>query len=556
MKYVFEKFGGPVHQNCNKIILGSPLHFFLFRMRSMATLPSVLIFMMMALSFSAVSQIKSSDVRRMLESNQYEMVLDHLKKGTYTSADSGYFLYAKGLSLLQTGKEVEALSVLKRAVAYYSHPTAKNDVGLDVWFSYAQAQHANYLFEEAKNTYNELKTKLDPRSQKQLDAINRELAFCEAAIRLSQSPVDFKITNLGKAFNTVNDEHSPVVTLDENQIIFTSNRLSKKNTPIENLYSSIWREGKWLPARKLTGQLSQYANNASVSVSHDGNMLILYGYNGKSGNLYYSVNHRGNWSAPVKFPAPVNSGYSETHASLSVDGRTIYFSSDRPGGFGGKDIYFSRILPNGHWGPAQNMGPLINTAFDEESPFIMPDGKTLYFASEGHENMGGYDIFKTIADATGQWAAPENIGFPINTPGDDLFYCPTADGLRVYYASTREGTTGNTDLFLIEYPSDSDKRMAVVSGFLFEKVNVPAGDAEIMVETLDDMELTGFYKPNPQNGKYVLVLQAGVKYQIVITKEGFESTTIQYQVPYKGEFGSRSQVNYIDPIILNPIKTE
>ena len=341
------------------------------------------------------------------------------------------------------------------------------------------------------------------------------------------------------------------MTIHEDQIIFTSNRSNAKNQEtIESLYVSHWREGKWLPARKLSGNIAKYYNNASVSINNDGTQLILYAYDGKSGNLYYSTNNKGNWSAPVKFPSPINSNHNETHGSLTSDGQTMFFSSDRPGGYGGKDIYASQILPSGEWGPAQNLGPQINTSLDEESPFIMPDGRSLYFASEGHENMGGFDIFKSRLDTASQWTNAQNIGFPINTPGDDLFYCPTPDGLRVYYASTREGTMGNTDLFLIEYPSADERRMAVVSGFIYNHDNTPAANAEVIVESVEDTDFTGFYKPNPLTGKYVLLLQTGTTYRITISKSGEQAKTITYHVPLKGEYAARGLVHYIDPVIL------
>lgn len=495
-------------------------------------------------------QVKRGVIEKYLNAEAYQKALDEIGRSRCTKADSGFCEYTKGLCKLQLGyPPQEALTHLKRATNYYPLGKKLEDESGTVWFFYAQALHATHNFEEAATVYHDLKNKLSPKNTQQLEAINRELAYCETAHRLAQNPVEFKISNLGKALNTKYDEHSPVVTMNEDQIIFTSNRGNgKPNDAIENLYTSQWREGKWLPARRLGGQIAKFYNNASVSLNNDGTQLILYAYDGKSGNLYYSINTKGSWGAPIKFPSPINSMHNETHASLTMDGQTIYFSSDRPGGYGGKDIYTARILPSGEWGPAQNLGPIINTDLDEESPFIMPDGKTLYLASEGHENMGGFDIFKTQLDSDAQWSIPQNIGFPINTPGDDLFYCPTADGLRVYYASTREGSMGNTDLFLIEYPSDDEKRMAVVSGFVFNKDNTPAADADITVESVEDADFTGFYKPNPATGKYVLLLQTGKTYQITLSKPGMTAQTISYRVPVKGEYAARGLVHYIKPV--------
>lgn len=500
-----------------------------------------------------LAQVKRAVIQKHLNAEDYQLALDEISRQKIVKADSGFYEYTKGLCKIQLGlSPAEALTHMKKAIGYYPLSTSLDEESGNVWFFYGQALHTNHRFDEAILVYNDLKNRINAKHTQQLEAINRELAYCNTAQRLSQHPVEFKITNLGKALNTTYDEHSPVVTLHEDQIIFTSNRsTSKSEETIENLYVSHWREGKWLPARKLGGSIAKYYNNASVSINNDGTQLILYAFDGKSGNLYYSINHKGSWGAPVAFPSPINSNHNETHGSLTPDGQTIYFTSDRPGGYGGKDIYYAQILPSGEWSPAQNMGPFINTNLDEESPFIMPDGKSIYFASEGHENMGGFDIFTSSIDSAGQWTDAKNIGFPINTPGDDLFYCPTADGLRVYYASTREGTMGNTDLFMIEYPSADERRMAVVSGFIYNKENMPAATATIAVESVSDADFIGIYKPNPTTGKYVLLLQTGTTYQITISMPGSETKTFTYKVPLKGEYAARGLIHYIEPVVLN-----
>jgi Tol biopolymer transport system component len=513
---------------------------------------SILLVLFLSSCMAVLGQMKKGAIQKLIDSEEYSKALEALPGSGLELSDSCFYNYATGLCHLQLGvSPALAVDHLKRAAQCYPLASELDKVSADRWFFYGQALHANYQFEEAIEVFNSLKNRLGAKQIIQMGAIDRELEYCSTAIRLAANPVKFTITNLGKAFNTEFEEHSPVVDLSEDQIIFTSNRKVGKNKDgEEELYSSIWREGRWLPARRISGQLAQYGNNASVSISSDGKMLILYSHDGKSGNLYYSINNKGRWNTPVKFPSPINSSHNETHASITPDGQTIFFTSDRPGGFGGKDIYLSRRLPQGDWGPALNLGPVVNTPMDEESPFIMADGKTLYFASEGHENMGGFDVFKTMRDGLDGWKVPQNVGYPINTPGDDLFYCPTADGLRVYYASTREGTTGNADLFLIEFPSDDENRQAVVSGFVYKDGEKPASDATIVVEQASDSDIVGYYKPNKENGKYLLVLNTGINYSITISEPGYEDVTIDYSVPLKGEFAARGLVHYINPVVL------
>ncbi len=501
---------------------------------------------------AAKAQVKKSAIERYLYVEDYQKALNALENSDLLETDSCFYYYAAGLCYLQMGHSpASAVNYLNRAKNCHPIGTTIDNKTVETWFFLGQAFHANYQFNEALEIYKTLKNRLTSKQTVQLEAIDREISYCETAIKLAKNPVEFKITNLGKLLNTTFDEHSPVTDLAENQIIFTSNR-KNNNAPegTESLYSAIWREGKWMLARKISGQLEQYDNNASVSMSSDGQTLILYSYNGKSGTLYYSENKRGRWGAPIKFPSPINSNHNETHASLATDGQTIFFTSDRPGGFGGKDIYMSHKLPSGEWGPAQNLGAEINTQYDEESPFIMADGKTLYFSSEGHENMGGFDIFKSTLTKDNKWNTPKNIGYPINTPGDDLFYNPTADELRVYYASTREGTMGNTDIFMIEYPSDDERRLAVVAGHIYHDKEVPAADALVMVESEDDPDFTGYYKPNPNTGKYVMVLQTGKTYKISISEDGYENIEIDYTPPPRGEYATRGLVHYIKAVTL------
>lgn len=512
---------------------------------------AIIFFFMTAMP--SASQSKKGPLLKLLQAEQYHKVLDELSQISDTAGYGGFYAYIKGVALFQLGQsQSDALEALRWAAKTYPLAARPDDWSLRLWFDYAQALHGVGEFTQALELFRRLEQVSDPGQKSIREALEREVNYCENAIRLSQKPVSYTIHSLGKSFNTPYQEHSPVVSLDENQIIFTSNRPSQGSASgEESLFYSIWREGKWLPARKLGGELSHFYNNASVSLSADGKTLILYHFNGKSGDLYYSTHNKNQWSAPEKYPSPINSAANETHASLSADGRTIYFVSDRLGGLGGKDIYLSRILPDGSWGPALNLGSVVNTALDEESPFVMPDGEMLYFASEGHESMGGFDVFRTRKAGNDQWIRPENIGYPVNTPRDDLFYCPTPDGLRVYCASDRDGTKGQSDLYLIEYPSDSDIRSVVVAGFVYESDQNPAAQVDLVVEPLGGGEVLGVFKPNPATGKYVLILQSGKSYQIRIEEEGYQLHSFPCKVPARTEFAGKQNVHYLNPVTLN-----
>ncbi len=456
-------------------------------------------------------------------------------------------------------KEDDAIFHLEKAVKSYPLKKKHNTNAIEARFYLGQALHLTYQFDSAIATFRHLKVdvaKLKTKDKDLVKKIDREIRYSENAIKLKAHPIEFRITNIGSDINSEYDEHSPVVSADETMLIFTSNRPGTGNQKSpdglfnEDIYVSEWREGKWLPAMNMGKKINTTANDASVSVSPDGRTLLAYRNDGISGDLYISVFGPDGWSKLKKLPKPINTTYSETHGTFTGDGRTIYFASDRPGGIGGKDIYVSRMLPDGSWGKPQNLGPVINTPEDEDSPFIHSDGKTLYFASEGHNSMGGFDIFYSSVNDSGVWSKPVNVGYPINTPDDDLFYIPTADGQRVYYASKRKGGFGRSDIYIIEFPETDPRSLSVVAGFVFTEDGNPAADATVKIEKNGTGEILGIYRPNPQTGKYIIILPTDEEYTMYIQSEGYKSVKQELTIPSRGDFSSRKKALFIDPVVL------
>lgn len=463
--------------------------------------------------------------------------------------------------LNEPGGSERALELLDIAIEHYPLSNKPERPALEARFYKGQALHLNYRFEEAIQLYGEL-LKVIPSSEEDLRvAVNREIAYGETAMDRVQNPVPFEIQSMGRAFNSMNDDHSPVVALDESTIFFTSNRpISELDNEdgqyFENIYVSFWRDGAWTAATLLELPGNYYGNRATVSLSADGNSLILFQNDGVIGNLYESRLVFGEWTEPVPFPAPINSGYNESHASLSLDGGRIFFVSDRPGGVGGKDLYVSHLLPDGYWGEPLNLGPQINTALDEESPFLHPDGRTLYFSSEGHASMGGYDIFSSELGENGEWSAVSNLGYPINTPDDDIFFMPTPDGQRVYYASRQPDGYGSTDIYLITFPSEDDRSLAVVASHIFDEANAPYSDAIIRIYDAENDLLQGVYRPNSLSGKFIAVLPTGRDYRMVIQAEDFEPYTQSFTVEVREVYGTRQRAHYLEPVILKRVEKE
>ncbi len=458
-----------------------------------------------------------------------------------------------GFSLLNTpGKLPQAVEVLRQAVEYFPLDKTNSPGAIESRFYLAQAMHRMERCPEALEILNSLRAQLPKGTL--LESVNREISYCNNLMELKDKPVNIRIEHLGNILNSPWEEHSPIVMYDESIIYFTSNRPVKEygeeGPYFENIYVSHWRNGDWTPPQLVELPDMMPGNRATVSLTPDGQGLVFFQNDGRYGQLYITRRTFSGWSTPEKLPFPINSGHAETHASFSSDGGTIYFSSDRPGGFGGKDIYISHQLPDGSWGPAINPGPAINTSMDEEGPFIHPDGKTLYFSSAGHNSVGGYDIFSSVLQEDGQWQNAQNIGYPINTPEDDLFFIPTPNGRHVYYASQQQDGLGASDLYLIHLSPGDDRSLAVVSSHVFNSSNQPAENANIKVTDAETGESMGIFRVNPVTGKFIAIVPTGNEYLLTIESEAYNTFTQKFNLPLRDEYGSTQRAIYLPAITL------
>jgi len=442
-----------------------------------------------------------------------------------------------GLCYLNIVSEKEkSVNLLEKAIQYTN---SRNNVSMDVYFNLAKAYHVNYQFREALKIYKDLLQIISPQNTTFRNEIQHNVEMCKNGIELMKSPVNISIINLGNKINTEFSEHSPGVTADESTMVFTSRRNgtgSKIDTDgqfFEDIYISHLKNGVW-SAPVGIAKLNTTDHDASISISADGQELYLYkaGFltqkESEGGDIYVSRLEGTKWSEPEKLAPVINSKSKESHISISADGRTIFFSSNRPGGFGGMDIYTVTKLPNGKWGRARNLGPAINTEYNDDAPFIHPDGKTLYFSSAGHKTMGGLDIFKSI-NIKGRWTTPVNIGYPINSTNDDIYYTPTPDGKRAYFASYRKGSIGRTDIFLIKIPDSDNAGLFVLKGKVVTSSNKPVFNAKITVSK--DGKIIGIYNPNSATGKFLFIVDAGKKYDIEIVAEGYRTLRTVLNIP-------------------------
>ena len=398
----------------------------------------------------------------------------------------------------------------------------------EAYFYLARLYHQTYRFEESIKLFRYYKLKEDHALAN--DVIDRAIQEVQRAKESVEYPVEVNIINLGPSINSQYQDYVPVVSADGQHLYFTSRRpetTGGEKDPngeyYEDIYTSTKANGKWGKALSVGAPLNSELHDATVNLSADGNALLIFRTNENltGGDLYLSeLGEIDNWKTPVKLGTNVNTSYQEPSACLSADGNTLLFSSNRPDGYGGKDLYYCKKLPTGNWGLPRNCGPNINTEFDEDAPFLTPDSKRLYFASNGHSTIGGYDIFFTDKDDKGVWTFAENMGYPINTVHDDLFFSLAAEGRSGYYSSEKEGGFGMQDIYEVELLYDNPMP-TIVKGFVNDESGKPVR-AKITLMDEEEKVVHGIYNSNASNGKYLMIIEPSTRYQMVVEAQGYQ----------------------------------
>ncbi len=331
----------------------------------------------------------------------------------------------------------------------------------------------------------------------------------------------FEPKNLGDNVNSRVSEYLPAITINGDELVFTR-RVGNTN---EDFYSATRKDGVWSPARPLPGNINSASNEGAQNISQDGQWLIFTGCDFPDGfgscDLYISYLTNDGWSAPENLGKTINTAAWETTPSLSPDKRDLYFTSTRPGGYGGSDIYISRLQPNGRWGEPENAGPEINTAGDESCPFIHADNETLYFTSSGHLGYGGQDLFVTRKQANGSWGKAVNLGFPINTIENEGSLAVAADGKTAYYASDRSDSRGGLDLYSFELREDiRPARTLWVKGRVFDEKTTKGLPSSVELTDLATQQPVSSIQTDG-SGSYLITLPVGKDYAFNVNRKGY-----------------------------------
>jgi Tol biopolymer transport system component len=500
-----------------------------------------------------------NEARRYFFFSNYKSALPFVQQVYRTDTSNAYYNYLLGMCYYNLPLEKsQAISYLVKASRYVD-PDIKEwsikqkKAPFKAWYYMGKSYQSAYKFDKAIESYkkyNELSFFSDKVEVEQL------IKSCESAKVLVKDSIEITIENMGRIINSEYDEHTPVISGDEKTLIFTSRRkgstgnlLADNGSFFEDIYISTNENGKWTSPVSISPNVNTPGHEASISLSFSGNELYIYKDDFGIGNIYVSNKVGDEWQAPVKLGSNINTTSNETHATISPDGQTLIFTSDRAGGLGGKDLYYCNRLPNGDWGVALNMGSSINTSFDEEGPFFHPDGYTLFFSSQGHNSMGGFDLFYTELKEDGTWSEPANFGYPINSPEDELFYVISADGKRAYFSSIRDDSYGGKDLYILNLLSVPEKSSTVLKGII--KISGSEGipsDLMISVKDLTNNKVVGKYKPNKETGVYTIILKQGRNYEFSCETEHCKFIPEIITVPEKSSF---YQIN--KPLELNPL---
>jgi len=422
------------------------------------------------------------------------------------------------------------------------------------------AYHANNRFDEALTSLNKFKSMLRPSDKELIYKTDKYISYCNHAKRLISNPVKMTITNLGSSVNSKFPDYNPAISVDEATIIFTSRRDNSTGLLIsefdghyfEDIYiSNKNAKDEWTPAEPISTLINTDSHDACVGLSSEGQTMIVYKTDG-GGDLFYTRLEGTNWTKPVSFGKAINTDYWEACGNFSADGNYLFFVSNKKGGYGGTDIYVSKRNTDGTWGIPVNMGPEINTIEDEFSPYLHADGKTFYFSSQGHSSMGGHDIFHSTINTSSFPVAivskPVNMGYPINTVDDEIYFVWSADNKRAYFSSEREGGYGDKDLYILKRPEAKAAALVMLKGVTTDcKTKLPL-QATINVSDIAIGKHIGTYTSNSATGKYVVILPAGKNYSVTAEAKGYLFYSKNIDIPKLDEFKEIDDMICLDPI--------
>lgn len=393
--------------------------------------------------------------------------------------ENGNINYRIGQCYLKiTDEKQKAIPYLEKAVQlanvhFQEGVLRETNAPVDAYFYLGNAYRINTQLDKAKECYEKYKSFYNKNKDNQRIALARlEIEACNFAKEQMSKPTDVTAVNIGKPVSTISRDICPVVSGDMNSMAYIT-----KQKFYDAVYFSRKQDEKWTPPLNITPEIQSDGDQYPTFLSYDGKELYLRQEDNFEADLLVSRNIDGVWTKSKSLGKLINSKYWEGNMSISGDKKTLYFSSNRRGSYGALDIYRSTLLPNGEWGEPENLGKKINTIFNEDAPYITEDGSRLYFISQGHQSMGGYDIFYCNISPEGQLSDPIHLGYPVNTTDDDVFFYPLQNGQLAYTSLSQKGNIGFEDIFLLDLtPGPKIASAEVVQTAAFREKSISNSD--------------------------------------------------------------------------------
>ena len=446
------------------------------------------------------------------------------------------------------------------------------NVAPDIQYHLGIGYHISMQFDKAIEAFTKYKSSLLSKNPDELLDVTKRIEECKTAKELIANPVRVFIDNFGKPVNSKYPEYGAIISADGNIMMFTSRRntsTGSDNLPegsvdyYEDIYITKKVEGKWTSPENMGSQINTDIHDATTAVAPDAQSMIMYRDTKGDGNLFECKLEGTIWSKPKKMNKNINTKSHESSASYSNDGKTLYFVSNKEGGIGNHDIYVTTWNEEMQdWNEAKNLGPTINTRYDDEAVFFHPDGKTLYFSSRGHNTMGNYDVFKSTLQEDGSWGTPENMGYPINTVDDDVFFVISASGRKGYYSSWKSDGYGDKDIYMITFLGPEkpfqlnsednllasvakpvsekviekqvdalSKRITILKGVISDCKSMAPVGASLELIDIDENKTLATFESIKKTGKYLVSLPSGKNYGLIVRKDSYLFHSENFNIP-------------------------
>lgn len=460
-----------------------------------------------------------------LQEGKFEKALLLYKKMYNKNKNSPKINFLLGYAYLNIGYGHEkALQYLLKSIELKTN-NANDKAPLERYYYTALGYYQNKQYTKAINYLDTLLTKISVKDKLFKTQTQHLKENCQNAAMFAQSNINLDEANLYE-LNSKYSDKNPLIFNNGTEIIFTSARETLRRgkskqtkTTDDNIYYSIKENGMWSNPMYISN-INTEKDETACWIAQDGSFMIIKQFDNNQANIFFTERNENNeWSKPVKFNAPINSSNNETYGSLSHDGKYLLFTSDRKGGYGGLDIYVSERLGKNKWSEPKNLGNIINTKYNEESPLMHENG-VLFFCTRGHVSMGGFDIFTSSKDENGKWKTPTNMGAPINTINDDFFFQVMPHGQYAYTSSGRKGTKGFSDIFKYYVNDSSQTGYALVSG----KINCTnkidfSKELQLKIDNCNKTNSTKIYKTN-KHGYFSIIIPADAEYNMSYMYKG------------------------------------